>query len=82
MKKISADEAANLPTRPSGYASAVRIALLSLKPGEYLVIEKKDWSWKSQTPCNYCRRLEKETNNRFHCEHILDGSGWLVKKIS
>ena len=82
MKKLTAEEAANIVTRPAGYGSMVRLMLLSLKPGEFLLIENKDWKWKSQTPITYCSRLGNRSTRKFECARVADGSGWLAKRVS
>jgi hypothetical protein len=81
MKKISAEEVEKIMTKPAGYGSLVRKALFSLKPGEGLIIENKDWTWKSQTPGTYCKRLSKQGEAQFEANRIIDGSGWLAKRI-
>jgi hypothetical protein len=81
MKKISAEEAAKIITKPAGYGSYIRKALFSLSPGEYLIIENADWKWKSQTPGVYCKRISKG-GVKFEAHRIIDNSGWLAKRIS
>ena len=82
MKKITEEEASQLLLQPKGRGTPVRTALLALKVGEYLLIEKKDWHWKTQTPVTYCRRLEENHKVKFECHRIADGSGYLAKRIS
>jgi hypothetical protein len=83
MKKISKEEAESLIVSPHGYGMPVRKAILTLKPGEYLVVERKDWTWKTQSPITYVNRMSKKIKKRkFECKQIADGSGWLVTCIS
>jgi len=82
MKKITAEEAGKLLLKLDGRGMYVRAGLFSLKPGEYLVIERKDWTWKTQTPKTYVRKFQKKYSMKFDCKHIADGSGWLIKRIA
>jgi hypothetical protein len=82
MKKLTSEEAAQIQIKPPGRGSLVSTTLLSMKPGEYVLIENKDWKWKSQTPVTYCRVLEKGSKLKFDCHRTADGSGWLTKRIS
>ncbi len=82
MKKITESEALAIITKPVGRVSHLRSMLLNLKPGEYLLVDKKDFTWKRKTPSVMCRRLEADNSTlKFDCKRALDGSGWLVKRI-
>ena len=82
MKKLTAEEAAQVQLKPPGRGSLVRTTLMNMKPGEFVLIENKDWKWKSQTPVTFCRVLEKEHKVKFEGHRTADSSGWLVKRIS
>lgn len=82
MKKLTAEEAAQIQIKPPGRGSLIRTTLFTLKPGEYALIENKDWKSKTQTPVTYCRRLERRSTLKYDCHRTADESGWLVKRIS
>ena len=82
MKKLTTDEAAQIQLKPAGRGSLVRTMLLTMKVGEFVLIENKDWKWKTQTPMTYCRRLERRSKLKYECHRTADASGWLVKRIS
>ena len=82
MKKLTAEEAAQIALKPPGRGSLARTMLLTMKPGEFILIENKDWKWKTQTPMTYCRRLERRSKLKFDCSRTADASGWLVKRVS
>jgi hypothetical protein len=81
MKKLTEEEAKKLHTRPASYRSGIRYALITLKPGEYLQLDNQDWKWKSHTPSTYCRRLERHSTLKYDCKRLIDGSGWLIKRL-
>ncbi len=58
----------------------VRTAVLHLKPGEILMIERKDWNQKNG-PGQMCTRLTKSTGMKFKLNAIADGSGWVVERV-
>jgi len=80
MKKLTEAEAQAIATKPMGRVSRFRAQLLSMKVGEYLLIEKKEWEWKTASPSVMCRRLEDRSSIRFDCKRTLDNSGWLIKR--
>ena len=82
MKKLTAEEAEQITVKPHGRASLVRTMLLTMKPGEFILIENKDWKWKTQTPVTYCRGLEKRSKLKYDCHQTADASKWLVKRIA
>jgi hypothetical protein len=80
MRKITEAEAAAIVAKPVGNASPLRTMLLDMKPGEILLVESKDWTWKTKTPSAMCRRLEWHSTLKFECKVALDGSGWIIKR--
>lgn len=82
MKKLTPEEAQQIDIKPPGRGSLVRTMLLTMKPGEYVLIENKDWKWRTRTPMTYCRTLEKRSKLKYECHRTADASGWLVKRIA
>jgi hypothetical protein len=82
MKKLTAEEAAQIQIKPHGRGSLVRTMLLTMKVGEFVLIENKDWKWKTQTPGTYCRGLERRSKLKYECNRTADADGWLVKRVS
>ena len=82
MKILTAEEAQQINLKPPGRGSLARTMLLNMKAGEYVLIENKDWKWRTRTPMTYCRTLEKESKFKFECFRTADDSGWLVKRIA
>lgn len=80
MKKLSTPEFENLPIRGKGRSSHIFNSLINLKPGEAVLIEKKDWKRKA-APGTLVRYIEKNHNMRFTCGAVDDGSGWAVQRI-
>jgi hypothetical protein len=81
MKRLTEEEAGKIMLKPAGRGSLIRTMLLSMKPGEILLIEPKDWKWKKKTPTTMCRRVEKKTTLHFTCLKAADGSGWVVRRV-
>ncbi|MBP9153162.1 MAG: hypothetical protein KBF73_12830 [Flavobacteriales bacterium] len=81
MKKLTREEANNISTRPAGRGSIARTYLLTMNVGDIILLETKDWKWKSRKPSTFCRRLEKETGRQWKCDTALDGSGWVIERI-
>jgi len=82
MKKLTKEEAAAIQTRPLSKKNIVRIYLLKMEVDETILVEPKDWTWKSATPAYLCRRVEEQTNWKFECERALDPTiGWLIKRV-
>ena len=80
MKKITKEEAAKLQTKV-GSSSAVRTAVVHLKVGEILLIEKADWTQK-KGPGQMLSRLAKKTGMEFKLQTVdSDGGGWIVERV-
>ena len=80
MKKLSDSEFENLAIRGKGRSSQVFNSIINLRPGEAMLIEKKDWKRKA-APGTLVRYIEKNHNMRFVCGALNDGSGWAVKRV-
>jgi len=80
MKKLSAEEYEQLPLKGKGRSSHVFNSIINLKPGEAVLIEKKDWKRKA-APGTLVRYVEKKHNMKLSCGALNDGSGWAVKRI-
>lgn len=81
MKKLSAEEFAQLPIKGKGRSSAVFNSLINLKEGEGLLIEQKDWTRKS-APSALVRYIEKKHQMKFSFGTLTNGSGWAVQKVN
>ncbi len=81
MKKLSREEADKIVIKPSGRGSYLRSVLLTMKVGDIVLIEPKDWKWKHKPPSAYCRRLEENNKIKFTCGKALDGSGWVIERV-
>jgi hypothetical protein len=80
MKKLSADEYEQLPIKGKGRSSHVFNSIINLKPGEALLIEKKDWNRKA-APGTLVRYIEKTHSMKFTCGAVAGGTGWAVKRV-
>lgn len=82
MKKLTKEEAEKIITNVSGNSSLLRNTMLAMKTGEIILVEPKDWKWKTKTPSTMCRRLERGSSLKFTCKEAVDGSGWLIERIA
>lgn len=80
MKKLSAEEFAQLPIKGRGRSSAVFNSLLSLKEGEGLLIEQKDWNRKA-APSSLLKYIEKKYLIKFSYGALTSGNGWAVQRV-
>ena len=81
IKKITSEEFDNLSLHGRGSTSPVYNAIISLKPGEALVMEKSSWKAK-YAPTLIVKRIEKKYPMRFRRGALPDRIGWAVKRIS
>lgn len=80
MKKLSAGEYEELPIKGKGRSSHVFNSIINLKPGEALLIEKKDWKRKAG-PGTLVRYIERTQNMKFTCGAVDGDKGWAVKRL-
>lgn len=80
MKKLSAEEFAQLPIKGKGRSSAIFNSLINLKEGEGLLIEPKDWHRKA-APSSLVRYIEKKYQMKFSFGALANGSGWAVQRL-
>jgi len=81
MKKLSAEEFAQLPIKGKGRSSVVFNSLINLKEGEGLLIEQKDWNRKA-APSSLIRYIEKKYQMKFSFGTLTTGSGWAVQRVN
>jgi hypothetical protein len=79
MRKITKEEAAGLVIR-KGSSSVVRTAVMNLKPGEILLVEKKDWNQKNG-PGQMLTRLRKSTGVDCKVSVLANGGGWIIERV-
>ena len=79
MRKITREEAGSF-TIKRGSSTAVRTAVMNMKLGEILLVEKKDWKQKNG-PGQMLTRVKKRTGMEFRCDIIASGEGWIVERV-
>jgi hypothetical protein len=80
MRKLSSSEFEQLPIRGKGRSSHVFNSIINLKPGEAMLIEKKDWTRKAG-PSTLVRYIEKIHKMKFHFGALNGNTGWALKRI-
>ncbi len=80
MRKLSADEFAQLPIKGKGRSSVIFTSLINLKEGEGLLIEQKDWTRKA-APSSLIRYIEKKYKMKFTFGALSTGNGWAVQRV-
>jgi hypothetical protein len=81
MRKLTEEEADNIPTKKMGKQSAARVILSNMKVGEIILFEKSDWKQKYNSPFKLILNIRKTTDTDFSCAATLDGSGWIIKRL-
>jgi hypothetical protein len=81
MRKLTEEEANSIPSRKAGKQSVARMALMNMEIGEIILLEKSDWKEKKNQPFDLIGRLRREKHRDFTCNIILDGSGWIIKRL-
>ena len=61
--------------------SRVRNYLNEMQVGQELLVPAEEWKWKSAPPSYICRRVEEKSTKKFNCYKLLDGSGWVIKRM-
>jgi hypothetical protein len=81
MKDLTKEEKATMLTRPQRKQGIVRTKLMNMKVDDIVLIEPKDWKWRSGGPNHLCRRVEEKTGMEFLCEEVLpSGQGWIITR--
>ncbi len=80
IRKIEPEEFERLTLHGRGRSSPFYNAVLALKVGEALVIEKKDWKAK-YSPTIVVNRVAKKHGYKYLCGALPDRSGWAVKRV-
>lgn len=84
FKKLSSEEFDQLPIKGWGRSSPTYNAILSLRPGEALVILKSQWR-RNKSPSSTCRAIEKKFESmklKYKCVALADDSGWAIKRLT
>ena len=80
MRKLSHSEFEQLPIKGKGRSSHVFNSIINLKPGDAVLIEKKDWARKAG-PSTLVRYIEKKHKMKFHFGALNGEQGWAVRRI-
>ncbi|MEO8151159.1 MAG: hypothetical protein ABI723_26240 [Bacteroidia bacterium] len=80
MKIIEKSEFDQLITKGRGRTTPIRSALLTLQPGQAVVIHKKDWKVK-YTPFSIATQIERKHGVTFKKVSLADGSGWAIQRV-
>ena len=80
MRKITEAEAEQLSTK-TGKMSKLRAEITNMKPGEILLIEKKDVRAKEGPGEMITRVAESRKKSKYTWETLTDKSGWVVKRL-
>jgi len=81
MKKLSKEEALSIDQVASGRGSFAYRVLMNMAVGEFILLERKDWTWKKMVPSTYCLRLGRKKNREWRCNRAVDGSGWVIERV-
>jgi hypothetical protein len=80
MKKYNSEEDGDQPFF-KGRGTRVYQMLITLKIGETLFVETKDWKGKRQ-PYYVANRVAKKTGRTFESGKTMDGGGWKFKRLT
>ncbi|MEP7168053.1 MAG: hypothetical protein ABI855_01655 [Bacteroidota bacterium] len=80
MQKITSEEFDNLKLHGRGSTSPLFNALLKLKPGEGLIVYKKEWFVK-YPPTRIVNKIERKYKYVFERGALPDRTGWAVKRV-
>ena len=81
MRKLTEEEARNIPSKKTGKLSYARSLLMTMEIADIIQLESQDWKQRSNSPKELIRRMRKSTNRDYSCETILDGSGWIIRRL-
>lgn len=80
MRKITKEEAADMQLK-TGKASPVRVALMSMKPGELLLLERKDVKARKGPGEMIVRITKAYPKFKYRWQTKVDRSGWVVERL-
>lgn len=80
MKKITEEEFDRLRLHGKGSTSPAYNKIMALKPGEALIIEKKEWHVRYPVT-TIVNRIARKHNMKFKAGSLPDRSGWGIKRV-
>jgi hypothetical protein len=80
-RKITEEEAAAMGGYPLGRKHFVHAWIEQMKPGDTIVVTRREFTWKGHTPKIFANRIMKSTKKKFIVENLMDKSGWKVKRV-
>lgn len=80
MRKITKEEAADMQLK-TGKASPVRVALMNMKPGELLLLERKDVKARKGPGEMIVRITKAHPKFKYRWQTKVDRSGWVVERL-
>lgn len=80
MKKLTPEEFNQLPLRGTGRSSKFYKAIIGLKKGEALFIDRKEYNL-SRSPGRICKLIMKRFPHvKYNYGPVADGSGWAIMR--
>lgn len=81
MKTLTEEQANSIPSKSIGKLSIARVHLTNMNVGDIIQLDKSEWHRKEKSPIGLLRQLKIEEKKHYMLKTILDGSGWIIKRI-
>ena len=77
---MSKKEASQMKTSKNRYRSVVRAEIEAMEVGQVMLLERAEWTRKSQSPTTLVLDICRSTKRTYTCERLIDNSGWLIER--
>jgi hypothetical protein len=81
MRLVSKKEAEKLRTMKNGNRSRVRAEMEAMDVGQTMVLDRTEWTRKTQVPSAVLRQIEAALKRKYRCEMLIDRSGWVIERL-
>jgi hypothetical protein len=81
MKKITKEELQKMELKPTKRQTLARTYILRMQPGDIILIERHEWTWKKHKPSVIANEIAKRKRWKLTCNELTDGTGWVIERL-
>jgi len=81
MKKLTKEELQKMELKPTQRQTLARTYILRMQPGDIILIERHEWTWKKHKPSVIANEIAKRKRWKLTCNELTDGTGWVIERL-
>jgi hypothetical protein len=80
MRRLTKEQAEEIPTRPDGKTSWFKGVLFAMKVGDIILIEPQDWK-QQRAPITVINYMAGTNGRQWTCKLVIGQKSWVVERV-